>query len=89
MRYLQERYPSMSQIDQVRDSLIGKLLAVRDLGLLKALDKYLTSIEEGVKVELSEDQLELLQMSENDIKKERYLSQEELFDRERQWLKDK
>ena len=78
----------MAQIDIIRNGLIDKLLAISDKNYLTALLKLVESsaISED-KIKLSEEQKLMLEMSENDIKTGRVISQEDLDKSDLEWLK--
>ncbi len=78
----------MANVDNLRNMLIGKILTISDQGVLKALDKILTSSTRNQKVELTDEQLYMLKMSDEDIERGQVISQEELFRRERKWLNE-
>lgn len=76
----------MKSSDNIRNSIINKLLTISDKKYLNALDKQLNaSIGE---VKLSEEQIVMLKMSADDIKKGRLISQEQLDKEDAQWLKE-
>lgn len=78
----------MAKVDNIRNSLISKLLAIKDRDVLSALDKLVSKTSINQKIELTEDQIEMLKMSEDDFENGRVISHEELFAREREWLKE-
>jgi hypothetical protein len=79
----------MAAVDNIRNSLISKLLTIKDQDILFAIDKLISSSTKDMKVELSEEQILLLNMSEDDIQNGNLISHEELFERERAWLNGK
>ena len=79
----------MAAVDNIRNSLISKLLTIKDQDILFAIDKLISSSTKDMKVELSEEQILLLNMSEDDIQNGNLISHEELFEREREWLNGK
>ncbi|MAY83566.1 MAG: hypothetical protein CMP59_05465 [Flavobacteriales bacterium] len=78
----------MATVDNIRNSLISKLLAIKDRDVLSALDKLVSKTSIDQKIELTEDQIEMLKMSEDDFENGRVIGHEELFAREREWLKE-
>lgn len=78
----------MANVDNLRNMIISKILTISDQGVLKALDKILASSTRNQKVELTDEQLYMLKMSDEDIKRGEVISQEELFQRERKWLNE-
>lgn len=80
----------MKPVDHIRNGLIDKLLAIQSKDFLLALDKLLASSSaKGEAVALTEEQKIMLQMSETDIRNGDWLSEEELDQQDREWLKDK
>ena len=79
----------MEAIDDIRNILISKLMTVKDRDILTAIDKLISSSVQNQKIELSEEQILMLKMSEEDIKNGRVITQEELFQKERMWLKNR
>ena len=80
----------MKPVDNIRSGLIEKLLAIQSKDFLLALDKLLASSSaKGEIVALTEEQKIMLQMSETDIKNGDLLSEEELDQQDKEWLKDK
>ena len=77
----------MAAVDKVRNGLIDKILAIRNIEILEALDKIISSspLDKEV-VELSSEQQEMLQMSEDDIKNGRLISQDQMDKRNLEWL---
>ncbi|MCB0480875.1 MAG: hypothetical protein KDC83_05550 [Flavobacteriales bacterium] len=78
----------MATVDNIRNSLISKLLTIRDKDILNAIDKLVSVSAKNSKVELTPAQIEMLEMSEEDIKNGNVISQDELFEREREWLRN-
>ncbi|MFT6053577.1 MAG: ribulose-5-phosphate 4-epimerase/fuculose-1-phosphate aldolase [Roseivirga sp.] len=76
----------MASIEHLRNNLISKLMTIRDQKMLTAIEQLIITSDSKQKVELTEDQMLMLEMSEEDIKEGRTISQEELFTKERQWL---
>ena len=76
--------------DKIRNSVIDKLLSVRNVDFLKALDKMIESahVQEDT-IALSEEQRLMLMMSDDDIKEGRTIDQEALNQEELEWLKEK
>lgn len=80
----------MSDVDQIRNSLFDKLLTVKNKKLLKALDEILSSAVEGKDeiVALTDEQHEMLKMSEKNIAEDKVISQENLNEKDLEWLKN-
>ncbi|MAZ27946.1 MAG: hypothetical protein CL868_12830 [Cytophagaceae bacterium] len=79
----------MAAVDNMRNSLISKILTIKDKSILTAIEDLVNSSSKNQKVELTEEQILMLEMSEKDIKEGNVISQEELFKREREWLNAK
>ncbi len=79
----------MATIDKIRDGLIDKILAIKNKDYLLALDKIVSSSSsESEIVILTSDQETLLEMSEQDIKNGDLISQEAMYKRNLEWLKE-
>lgn len=68
----------MTTIDKVRSRLIDKIIASNNKQLLVAIDTIISASKEEEEVLLDTYQLEMLQMSEEDIKQGNVTSQEAL-----------
>jgi hypothetical protein len=80
----------MTTIDKIRNGLIDKIISIRDKDFLEALDKLISSsTSESDIVKLTDDQKKMLQMSEDDIKNGRLISQEKMDQRNLEWLNAK
>ncbi|HTG65807.1 MAG TPA: hypothetical protein VL859_05480 [Flavobacterium sp.] len=78
----------MTGADNIRNSIIDKLLTISNKDYLLALYKLVSTsnVNEEV-IQLSEAQILMLNMSEDDIKNNRIVSQEELDKMDLEWLK--
>lgn len=78
----------MTGADNIRNSIIDKLLTISNKDYLLALYKLVSTskINEEV-ITLSEAQILMLNMSEDDIKNNRIVTQEELDKMDLEWLK--
>ena len=77
----------MSTVDKIRTGLIDKILAIRNKEFLEALDTLVsTSPMDSEIQELTGEQKEMLEMSEDDIKNGRLISQEAMDKRNLEWL---
>lgn len=77
----------MATIDFLRDRLIDKLLTIDDKDLLEALDQLLLSkTSPDDKIRLTDAQRRMLQLSEDDIKYGRIISQEQMDKEDLDWL---
>lgn len=79
----------MDTADNIRNNIIDKLLTISNKDYLIALYKLITtnSVDNDT-VNLSEEQLLMLNLSEEDIKNNRIISQEELDKMDLEWLKE-
>jgi len=75
----------MANIDQIRNSVIDKLLAINNSELLSAFNKILEANPENP-ISLDESQIEMLKMSEEDIISGRLISQSEIDKEDAKWL---
>ena len=80
----------MATIDNIRNNIIDKLLAISNKEYLSALYQI---VEKGQtvnsSVELTEEQILMLQLSMDDIKNGRTITQEQLDKEDLEWLKGK
>ena len=78
----------MTAIDTLRNEIIGKLLTISDKSYLSAIKRIVdTSNNTTENVKLSDEQILMLQMSDEDIKHGRTVIQEELNKQDLKWLK--
>ena len=75
----------MTKTDQIRNSIIDKLLAINNSELLSAFNKILEANSEKP-ISLNESQIEMLKMSEEDILADRLISQSEIDKEDAKWL---
>ena len=79
----------MNRVDILRDSIIDKLLTISNKDYLAALYQLINkSVVDNNVVELTEEQVIMLQMSEQDIKNGNVISQSQLDKRDLKWLKE-
>ena len=76
----------MATVDNLRDSLISKILLIRDQELLSALDKMASASSKETKVPLTNDQIEMIQIGLEEYKNGQFINQDKLFERELKWL---
>ena len=79
----------VATVDNIRNSLISKLLTVKDQDILKALDKLISASTKDSKAELSKEQITMIEMGISDYEKGNVISQSELFEQEKEWLRKK
>ncbi|MAX82271.1 MAG: hypothetical protein CL843_19100 [Crocinitomicaceae bacterium] len=78
----------MTTVENLRNLLISKILTVKDKDTLAAIDQLLSNSATHQKVELTEEQEAMLQMSEKDLIEGKTITHEELFERELKWLNE-
>lgn len=79
----------MATVEKLRNGLIDKILNIKNKDFLEALDKLISSSAfESDIVELTKEQKEMLEMSEDDIEKGRLISQEAMVKRNLEWLNE-
>ena len=79
----------MNRVDILRDSIIDKLLTISNKDYLAALYQLVDkSSVEGNMVELSEEQVVMLEMSEHDIRNGKLLTQTEIDKSDLKWLEE-
>ena len=77
----------MATVDKIRNGLIDKILTIKNRDILEALDTFLSSsTSESDKIELTKEQIAMLEMSEKDIKNGELISQEAMDKRNLEWL---
>lgn len=79
----------MATVDNIRNGLIDKIRTIKNKELLKALDKIISSGTPDSEIpELTDEQRVMLEMSEDDIKNGRLISQEAMNKRNLEWLNE-
>lgn len=77
----------MMTIEKIRTELIDKIRLINDKDFLEALDKLISSSKsEPEIVALTKEQKIMLEMSENDIKEGKLISQDAMNKRNQEWL---
>ncbi|MGF1638862.1 MAG: hypothetical protein ACFCUU_17440 [Cyclobacteriaceae bacterium] len=77
----------MASVERIRNELIDKILSIKNKDFLIALDKLIVSSKsESEMVELTKEQKTMLEMSDQDIKNGRLISQEAMDKRNMEWL---
>jgi len=79
----------MATVDTLRNDLIGKLFSISNKEYLLALNKL---VDNGVfqtePVQLSEEQITMLKLSDKDIEAGRLIPHDEVTKSDLQWLKE-
>jgi len=79
----------MNSTDILRNNIIDKLLTIRNKDYLSALYQLVNaSTVDKDSVKLTDEQITMLQLSDNDIKNGKLISQNELDKSDRQWLRE-
>ncbi len=77
----------METIDSIKNGLIDKIHSIKNKDLLDALDLLISSSTfDSDKVELSNEQKTMLEMSEQDIKDGNLISRDAMNKRNLEWL---
>ena len=77
----------MTTVENIRNGLIDKILSIKNIDILEALDKLISvSSLESDTVLLTDEQKILLEMSEKDIEVGNLISQEAMDKRNLEWL---
>lgn len=80
----------MATVDTLRNDLIDKILAISNKDYLLALNKLVeSSPASNDKVLLTEEQIAMLQLSDNDIQSGKLISQAQLDNNDLEWLRGK
>lgn len=77
----------MPTIEKIKSGLIDKIISIQNRDFLEALDVLISSNSYQNKMgKLTDDQKAMLEMSEQDIKEGRLISQEAMEKRNLEWL---
>lgn len=77
----------MATVDNIRNKLIDKILSIKNKAFLEALDQLISSsASESEIVEMTPEQKAMLEMSEQDIKNGKLISQDAMDKRNLEWL---
>lgn len=77
----------MTTLENIKNRLIERILAVNNEKLLQAIDNIFDLTQTEEIISLSSEQTEMLMMSEQDIKNENLISESELDKSDTEWLK--
>jgi hypothetical protein len=79
----------MAATDHLRNNIIDKLLSITNKDYLTALYKLVEkSAEDSGKVKLTKAQIQILHLSDADIKSGKLISQEDVDKSDLKWLKE-
>ncbi len=76
----------MNALENIKNSLIDRILATRNEQLLEAIKNIFDSTQSEEIISLSTEQIEMLSMSEKDIESGKFISETELNKRDSKWL---
>jgi hypothetical protein len=76
----------MATIENIKNRLIDRILLTRNKELLNAIDTIFNSTKTEEKFVLNSYQLEMLWMSEKDIKQGNLISETELKEADKKWM---
>ena len=76
----------MNALENIKNSLIDRILATRNEQLLEAIKSIFDSTQSEEIISLSTEQIEMLSMSEKDIEQGKLVSESELSKRDSKWL---
>ncbi|UFH35368.1 hypothetical protein [Flavobacterium acetivorans] len=76
----------MNALDNIKNSLIDRILATKNERLLEAINSIFDSTQSEEIISLSSEQIEMLAMSELDIQAGKLISESELNIRDSEWL---
>ena len=85
-----EKHKNRTQIDAIRNGIIDKLLAISDeVDLMNILRIVESHSDKQEKINLTQEQKLMLELSESDIQYGRLISQEDLDNKDLEWLNEK
>lgn len=76
----------MTALENIKNSLIDKILATKNEKLLEAIDRIFTSTQIDEIISLSSEQIEMLSISERDIQTGNFITESDLNKRDSEWL---
>ncbi len=76
----------MTTLENLKNNLIDRILATQNEKLLISIFGIFESSNAEEKISLSSEQIEMLLMSEEDIKNENFYSEDELKGKDKKWL---
>jgi hypothetical protein len=76
----------MTALEIIKNNLIEKILATKNEQILETLNQMLDSSNENDFVTFSQDQIEILNLSETDISLGNLISEADLNKRDSKWL---
>ncbi len=76
----------MTTLDNIKNRLIDRILATKNKQLLEAVSKIFESTQSNEVISLSSEQIEMLLMSEKDIKNGNLVSESDLNKSDSEWM---
>jgi len=76
----------MTALDNIKNQLIDKILVTNNEDLLMAIDSILKSTQSDPILKLNSHQIELLKMSEQDVKYGNIISETDLEREDAEWM---
>lgn len=76
----------MTTLENIKNNLIDRILATKNEQLLDAISNILESTQQDDVIGLSSEQIEMLAMSEEDIKNGKLVSETDLNKSDAEWL---
>ncbi|OQX78264.1 MAG: hypothetical protein B6D61_05985 [Bacteroidetes bacterium 4484_249] len=77
-KYLYKKYHNMTTLDSTKNQLIDRILTTRNEQLSVAIENIFVSTKKENEISLTSEQIEMLMMSEQDIKNGNLVSESEL-----------
>ncbi|NJW52365.1 hypothetical protein [Salinimicrobium oceani] len=71
----------------MKSRLIDRIMVSENEQLLNAIEGLLRATQEKEEISLTSEQIEMLQMSEVDIKENRLISEKDLMRQDEEWMK--
>lgn len=77
----------MNTIQKLKSRLIDRIMVSENEQLLNAIEGLFSATQEKEEVNLTSEQIEMLQMSEVDINENRLISEKDLMRQDEEWMK--
>jgi len=76
----------MKTLDSLKSRLIDRIMVTKNEELLAAIESILNSMETDERLTLNSHQIEMLLMSEKDIEKGNFISENDLRKEDSEWM---
>ena len=76
----------MKTLDSLKSRLIDRIMVAKNEELLAAIESILNSMETDERLTLNSHQIEMLLMSEKDIEKGNFISENDLRKEDSEWM---